>query len=176
MVGVAVNVTLVPSQIVVAVAAILTLAGKFGYTVMAISFETAGDPAKHGVALLVITTVTSLVSAKELLVNVEAVSPETSTPLICHWYVGLEPPLVGVAVKVTLVPGHIEVALDDILTLAVNVGLTVIVMLFDVAGEPVKQGVAFEVITAVTTSLFAKVEVVNVEVVTPTTLVPFTFH
>ena len=60
--------------------------------------------------------------------------------------------------------------------LAVNAGLTVIVILFDVAGEPVKQGVALEVITAVTTSLFDKVEVVNVEVVTPTTLVPFTFH
>ncbi len=67
-------------------------------------------------------------------------------------------------------------ALDDILTLAVKIGLTVIVIPLDVAGDPVKQGVAFEVITAVTTSLFAKVEVVNIAVVTPTTLLPFTFH
>ena len=37
----------------------------------------------------------------------------------------------------------------------VGFGLTVIVTAFDVAGEPVKQGVALDVITQVTISLFA---------------------
>jgi hypothetical protein len=68
LVGVAVNVTLVPEQIVVDVAPILTLAGKFGFTVMVIVFEVAGEPVKHGVALDVITTDTTLP-----LVNVEVV-------------------------------------------------------------------------------------------------------
>ena len=58
LVGVAVNVTLVPAQIVVALAPILTLAGKFGFTVIVMVFDVAGDPVKHGVALEVITTLT----------------------------------------------------------------------------------------------------------------------
>ena len=78
------NVTLVPAQIVVADAPILTLAGKFGLTVIKISLEVAGESAKHGVALLVITTVTSSESANVVVVNVVAVSPETSVPLTCH--------------------------------------------------------------------------------------------
>ena len=68
--------------------------------------------------------------------------------------------MVGVAVKVTLVPEQIVVALAAILTLAFNVGLTVIEILFDVAGEPAKHGVAFEVKTTDTESALAKVVVV----------------
>jgi hypothetical protein len=41
-------------------------------------------------------------------------------------------------------------------TLAVKLGLTVIATAFDVAGEPVTQGVALEVKTQVTISPFAK--------------------
>ena len=52
---------------------------------MTMSFETAGDPAKHGVALDVNVTVTSSVSTKVVLTNVDEVAPETSAPLICHW-------------------------------------------------------------------------------------------
>jgi hypothetical protein len=40
---------------------------------------------------------------------------------------------------------------------AVLFAVTVIVTPFDVAGEPVKQGVAFDVITQVTTALFTNV-------------------
>ena len=43
----------------------LTLAGKLGFTVIVTVFDVAGEPVKHGVALLVITTVT-----KSLLANV----------------------------------------------------------------------------------------------------------
>jgi hypothetical protein len=45
-------------------------------------------------------------------------------------------------------------AFDAMPTLAVRIGLTIVVIPFDVAGEPVKHGVAFEVITTVTSSLF----------------------
>ena len=49
MVGVAVKVTLVPEQIVVpGLALILTLTGKFGFTVMLREFEVAGFPVAHG--------------------------------------------------------------------------------------------------------------------------------
>ena len=70
------------------------------------------------------------------------------------------PPLVGVAVNVTLVPAQIVLpGLAAMLTLAGRFGFTVIVMLFDVAGEPVAQ-VAFDVITTVTIWPFVNVDVV----------------
>jgi len=57
LVGVAVNVTLVPAQIVVdGLAAMLTLAGKFGFTVIVIVFDVAGLPVPQ-VAVDVITQV-----------------------------------------------------------------------------------------------------------------------
>ena len=66
--------------------------------------------------------------------------------------------MVGVAVKVTEVPA--QIAPDGtaaILTLAVNIGFTVIVIPLEVAGDPAKQGVALDVISTVITSLLAKV-------------------
>ncbi len=77
----------------------------------------------------------------------------TFTPFTCHWYAGVVPPLVGVAVYVTEVPeqtGFAEGAMD---TLTGNVVLTVIVTVLDVAGLPVAQD-AFDVRTQVTASLF----------------------
>ena len=65
--------------------------------------------------------------------------------------------MVGVAVKITFVPEQIDVALAAILTEGVTVGLTVIVIELDVAVGWVTQ-VSEEVITTVTTSLFARVE------------------
>lgn len=56
--------------------------------------------------------------------------------------------MVGVAVKVTLVPAQIVVADAEILTLAGKLGFTVMVTVFEVAGLPVAQ-VAFEVRTHV---------------------------
>ena len=63
------------------------------------------------------------------------------------------PPLVGVAVKVTLVPAQIVVALAPILTDGVTVDVTVIVIAFDVAVVGFAQ-VMDDVITTVTTSPF----------------------
>jgi hypothetical protein len=45
--GVAVNVTLVPAQTGLAEAAIETLTGRFGFTVMVTAFEVAGLPVGH---------------------------------------------------------------------------------------------------------------------------------
>ena len=85
--------------------------------------------------------------------------------------------MVGVAANVTLAPEHIvlPLALDAMLTLAGKFGFTVVVILFDVAGDPVKHGVAFDVITTLTTSLFASVVVVNVALFVPV-FTPFSFH
>ena len=81
------------------------------------------------------------------------------------------------AVKVTLVPAHIilSASLEVIVTLAGNNGLTVVVISDDVAGLPVKQGVALEVITTITTSPFDNVDVVYVALFVPT-FDPFNFH
>jgi hypothetical protein len=66
--------------------------------------------------------------------------------------------LVGVAVKVTEAPAQIAPAgTAATLTLAVNTGLTTIVIPLEVAGEPSKQGVALEVISTVIASPLAKV-------------------
>ena len=67
------------------------------------------------------------------------------------------PPLVGVAVNVTLVPAQTGPDGEaEMLTLAGNSGLTVMVMPGLVAGLPVAQ-IAFDVICTVITSPFANV-------------------
>ena len=80
----------------------------------------------------------------------------------------------GVAVNVTLVPEQIVVALAAMLTDGVTVGFTVMVIALDVAVGCVTQ-VSDEVITTVTTSLFAKVEFWYVALFIPT-FAPFSFH
>ena len=74
MVGVAVNVTLVPEQIVVAEAPILTLAGKLGFTVIVTALLVAGLPVAQ-VAFEVITTVTTSLLVRVLVVNVALLLP-----------------------------------------------------------------------------------------------------
>ena len=68
---------------------------------------------------------------------------------------GVVPPFVGVAMKVTLVPEQMEVALDTIDKAGVTVGLTVMVMPLDVAVAALRQP-ALLVITQVITLLLAK--------------------
>ena len=77
--------------------------------------------------------------------------------------------------NVTFVPAHIVLdGLADIITLTGRFGLTVIVMVFDVAGFPVAQ-VALDVRTHVTDCPFVNVVTENVGLLIPT-LTPFTFH
>ena len=74
-------------------------------------------------------------------------APEISMSLTFQIYTGAAPPFTGVAVKVTEVPELTGFELATIETLAGKTGLTVMVTAFEVAGEPVRQGVALEVIT-----------------------------
>jgi hypothetical protein len=66
--------------------------------------------------------------------------------------------LTAVAVNVTLVPAQIVVADADMLTDAATLGLTVMVTVFEVAGEPVTHA-ALEVIAQVIALLFTRVVV-----------------
>ena len=89
---------------------------------------------------------------------------------------GVVPPLVGVAVNVTLVPAQIvEEGLAEMVALTGKLGFTIMVMPADVAGFPVAQS-AFEVNTTVITSPFTNVVVENVEAVAPPIFTPFFFH
>ena len=87
------------------------------------------------------------------------------------------PPFVGVAVKVTVAPvkEHTDVDEEDIETEGTTTAFTVIVIALLVAGLPVAQGVAFEVITTVTTWPFVRVVVVNMLLLVPA-LTPLTCH
>ena len=67
------------------------------------------------------------------------------------------------------------VAFDAMLTLAERIGFTIIVMVLDVAGEPVKHGLAFDVITTETISPFVKAALLYVDEFAPTLLL-FNFH
>ena len=97
-------------------------------------------------------------------------------PFFFHWYAGVVPPFVGVAVKVTEVPAHIPPAGSAaMLTLAATTGLTVMVIEFDVTGLFVTQA-AFDVSSTVMISPLASVVDVYVEFVAPEILVPFFFH
>jgi len=88
--------------------------------------------------------------------------------------VGELPPLVGVAVKVTLVPAQIiPEGLAAMLTEGVKLVVTLIVIAFDVAVAGEAQ-VALEVMITVTTSLLFSV--VEVKVAPVPALVPFTCH
>lgn len=82
MVGVAVNVTDVPAQMVVALAAMLRLTGKFGFTVIVTVFDVAGLPVTQG-AFEVITHVTVFPLVNVALVYVGEFVP-TFTPFTFH--------------------------------------------------------------------------------------------
>jgi hypothetical protein len=76
-------------------------------------------------ALLVITTLTTSPLANALVENVALFVPTGVAP-IYHWYEGVVPPFVGVAVNVTLSPAQIVVDGEAaILTEGVRIGLTV---------------------------------------------------
>ena len=174
LVGVAVYVTVVPKQTEPAgLPAMLTLTGKFGFTVMLSVLEVAGLPVAQ-VALDVTMHVTASLLFSVVVVKVVELVP-AFTPFTCHWYAGVVPPLVGVAVNVTLLPAQMVVAgLAAILTLTGKLGFTDIVMVLDVPGLPVAQ-VALDVSTQVTASvLFSVADEYVVELVP--TFTPFTFH
>ena len=105
--GVAVKVTFVPAQIAPAgFAAIFTAAAAALFTTIVMELDVAGEPEMQ-VPLLVSTQVITSLLARVLDEYVAFVAPVMVAPFFFHRYVGNVPPLVGVAVKVTLVPEHI---------------------------------------------------------------------
>jgi hypothetical protein len=147
LVGVAVKFTVVPVQIVVADAEMLTLTGLLGFTVITILFDVTGFSTVQ-VRSEVKLQVTISPWTRAALVYVVLLEP-TLAPFSFHWYTGVAPPLVGVAVKVTLVPAQMVVAEAAMLTEGVAFAVTVIVMALEVAGLPVAQP-SLEVSTQVT--------------------------
>ena len=83
MVGVAVNVTLVPEQIVVADAAMLMLAGSTGFTAIFTALEVAGLPDAQFALEVIMQTTTSLLINEPVLYVV--LFEPTAIPLIFHW-------------------------------------------------------------------------------------------
>jgi len=105
--------------------AIATLTGRFGFTVIVVTGDVAGEPVAQ-VALEVRIHVTASLLLNEDEVYVVLLVP-TLELLTCHWYDGLLPPLVGVAVKVTEAPLHIGLADGAIVTLTGRFEFTVMV-------------------------------------------------
>jgi hypothetical protein len=122
--GVAVNVTEVPAHTGLLPATIETLAESTGLTTIVMVFEVAGLPLTH-VRLDVITTV--IISPLAGVYEYVAKPVPTGVDPLYHWYEGVVPSLVGVAVNVTEVPAQTGLAVAPIETLTGSKGLTVIV-------------------------------------------------
>lgn len=174
LVGVAVNVTVLPLHIVVCVALILKDGVTSGFTVMVMLLDVAvvGDAQ---LALEVSTQVIISPLTKAVVVYPALVAPVMLAPFFFHWYAGALPPLVGVAVNVTLVTAHIVVLLALMLTDGTIVGLTKTDTLLDVAVVGDAHATLL-VSTQVNTSELSNVEVVYVALVAPLMLLPFFFH
>jgi hypothetical protein len=113
-----------------------------GLTVIDTGLLVAGFPVAHGVAFEVKITWTIDPFVREVVVKVFCeVLPPWFTPFTCHWYNGLVPPLVGLAVKVMLCPLQMVVALGVTETLTGSKGLIVILTLMGVPGHPFAVGV-----------------------------------
>jgi hypothetical protein len=123
-------------------------------------------------ALDVMITLTWSPLASALEVNVVELIP-AFTPFICHWYVGVVPPLVGVAVNVTLFPEQIEV--DEALIETEGVTEFVVIVTTLLVAVTVVTQLALEVMMHMTWSpLVSELDVSVVELVPAFT--PFICH
>jgi hypothetical protein len=171
-VGVAVNVTVVPAHTVVALALTATDGVRLELTVIAMLLLLAVAEVTH-VADEVRVQVTVLPLASVVLVKVALFVP-AFIPFTFHWYAGVAPPLVGVAVKVTEAPAQIVVAEAEMVTDGVISAFTVIVILLLVAVEG-EAHAALDVNTQLTMSPLDNVVAVNVALFVPA-LAPLTRH
>jgi hypothetical protein len=174
LVPVAVKVTLAPVHTEAEVVAIETEAVWVGFTVNVVPVEVAVVLVKQvgnvPPAIRTDVTVWPLVGTK-----LKVLPAPWLAPFTYQVYVGVEPGLVPVAVKVTLVPAQTVEAEDAIETEAVWLGLTVIVIPVEVAVVFVKQ--ADTVPPAVNAALTVWPFVgTKLKVVPVPWVVPFTFH
>jgi hypothetical protein len=87
----------------------------------------------------VMTQLTMSPLFKELVVKTGLFGP-TGVLLIYHWYWGFGPALLGVAVKVTVCPAQIVVALAVIVTVGIGCTVMVIGLEAKVPEQPVPEG------------------------------------
>ena len=140
--GIAVNVTGDPKQNGLVRVEIETPAANEGLTTMVTGFEVAGLPLTQ--AAVDVNLQVTISPFTGVYVKTELFVP-TVIVFLYHWYTGINPPLVGVAVNVTEVPGQTGFAEGEMDMPAGVLELTDMVMAFDLAGFIVAQ-VRFEVI------------------------------
>jgi hypothetical protein len=115
---------------------------------MVIALDKAGLPVRHRASDKSRQVIISPLAG--VYVNVGLFPPIGVIPFLNHWYTGVDPPLVGVAVKVTELPAQ-QGLFDTVIRIETGAeGMTLIVMEFEVAGFPVAQ-LRLEVNTQVTT-------------------------
>jgi hypothetical protein len=171
-VGVAVNVTSVPAHTEDAEAPTTTAGVTALLIVIVTAFEVAVATDAQA-AFEVSTQVTTSLLAKVVDAYVVLLVP-TLLPFTFHWYEGVAPPLVGVAVNVTLAPAHTDVADALMLTEGATTGFTVMFSVFEVAAVGEAQA-AFDVSTTLTALPLTSDEVVNVLLLVPALVEPI-FH
>lgn len=170
--AVAVNVTGAPWQMAVALAAIDTDGVTDVVTEITTRLDTTCDGTAHA-ALLVSVQVTVSFCASVELTNWALLLP-VFTPFTFHWYDGVAPPPVVVAVNVTAVPEQILVWDAVMLIAGATDGVMLTTILLDVA-VPVPTQLPVTVTWQVTVSLLVSVVLLKVLLLVPA-LRPFTFH
>jgi hypothetical protein len=126
-------------------------------TDMVIEFEAAGLLVEHMSDDVMIQVTTSPLPT-DVAIKADEFVP-AMIPFNCHWYTGLLPPLMGVAVNVTLSPE--QMLFPGLAEIFIPAGInefTAIVIAFEIAGEPVTQFI-FAVISQVMISPFASKDV-----------------
>ena len=150
---VAVKVTEVPAQTLVLLVLMLTVLGEALFTVIVILFELAVVLVAH--AALVVNIHDTIAPLVKLVVLKVLLFVPALAPLTFHWYTGVEPPLLGVAVKVTDWPVQIVVVDAAMTSAGVTALETDIVIAFEDALAGLEQGDE-EVTTQLITSLSSK--------------------
>lgn len=158
------KVTVSPAQITDALEERVTVGVTGLLTVIVISLEVAVLVVTQ-LSLEVITTLTISLLESEVELKVEALVPAL-LPFTFHWYEGDDPPFVGVAVKVTLLPEHMLVLLAEMETEGVSGVVTNMVIPPEVTVPLVTQ-LSLEVNFTVTTSLLARLLELKVEALVP---------
>ena len=151
--GVALKVTEVPVQTVIAEEVMLMLTGNTGMTVTATWLLEAGLLVVQG-RLEFRSQLTTSPFAGIYVRNVEFVP--LFIPFTFHWKTGVVPSLTGVAVKVTDVPSQTVVKAAEMLTFTLKTGRTVMVTWFALAGlfeVQLRLDVSWHVITSPSTGV-----------------------
>lgn len=154
--GVAVNVTVVPAQTSSLLAVMLTLTGRFGFTVIVISLLNA--VAGHW-RFEVSRSLTMSPLASVVVVKVDVVIP-VLVPFTSQSYDGLVPPFsILDAERVTVFPTQVGLADAIIVMTGVSVGFTVIVILLlvDVTGQAASEVTSRRIMLPLTRELLVYV-------------------